>query len=293
MSRTLTYYPPRGLAPITAGYDGDFGLRHAMGLSENLAEVHTVRAPGQHGESAVDILSRGRVVRAALTSRSGDDIDQRRRQLAAALATVPVRRGEVLELGTLRVERPTPHVVLELPALPHNSPQETLMEGGQAAIFDIEWRCPYPFWMETADSFQLLKASGGFQFSVQFPLEMATSNIQVEIDNAGDVDAPVLARLYGDVTTARIRNLTTGEDLEITGQILTDQYVEIDTAFGAKKIDLVTISTGARVSIFNRLNLAKADFWQLRPGVNVVRFEADTNVSGQATVHWRQRYAGI
>ena len=29
----------------------------------------------------------------------------------------------------------------------------------------------------------------------------------------------------------------------------------------------------------DRINLAKPDFWALRPGLNVVTFEADVNVS--------------
>ena len=37
------------------------------------------------------------------------------------------------------------------------------------------------------------------------------------------------------MTTARIRNLTTGEQLEITGHIAATEYIEVSTAFGDKR----------------------------------------------------------
>ena len=125
----------------------------------------------------------------------------------------------------------------------------------------------------------LFTGTGGFAFAVEFPLEMTSNNVEVEIANLGDVDAPITARLYGDVTTARIRNLTTGEVLEITGNIAATEYVEVSTAFGDKRVEQVVIATGVRTSVMDRINLAKPDFWALRPGLNVVTFEADVNVS--------------
>jgi hypothetical protein len=55
----------------------------------------------------------------------------------------------------------------------------------------------------------------------------------------------------------------------------------------------VVIATGARTAVMDRINLAKPDFWALRPGLNVVTFEADVNVSGRAELYWRQRQSGF
>ena len=95
---------------------------------------------------------------------------------------------------------------------------------------------------------------------------MTSNNVVVEVANLGDVDAPVTARLYGDVTTARIRNLTTGEALEITGNIAATEYVEVSTAFGDKRVELVTIATGERTSVMDRINLAAARLLGAPPG---------------------------
>jgi hypothetical protein len=161
------------------------------------------------------------------------------------------------------------------------------------APFDIEWLAPEPYWRAVADIQVLFTGAGGFGFAVTFPLEMTSNNVQVEIANDGDVDAPVTARLYGDATTTRIRNLTTGEELEITGHIAAGEYVEVSTAFGDKRVELVVIGTGVRTPAMDRINLAKPDFWSLRPGLNLVTFEADVNVSGRAELYWRQRQSGF
>jgi hypothetical protein len=125
------------------------------------------------------------------------------------------------------------------------------------------------------------------------PEQVAPLRLAQAVANDGDVDAPVTARLYGDVTTARIRNLTTGEELEITGHIAAGEYVEVSTAFGDKRVELVVIATGVRTAVMDRINLAKPDFWSLRPGLNLVTFEADVNVSGRAELYWRQRQSGF
>lgn len=161
-------------------------------------------------------------------------------------------------------------------------------------VADIEWEAPYPFWQDVADSSAQFQASGaGLQFPLYFPVVIPENNVEQGIINLGDVDAPIIARLYGDMTIVRLINETTGEVLEITGNIPATQYVEVATGFGEKKVELVTIATGARVSILDRVNLAKADFWSLRAGDNVVRFEADTNVSGYMQLYWRPRYTGV
>ena len=70
---------------------------------------------------------------------------------------------------------------------------------------------------------------------------------------------------------------------ELAGDLLWDQHCHRDD----------DIATGARVPAMDRINLAKPDFWSLRPGLNLVTFEADVNVSGRAELYWRQRQSGF
>jgi len=90
-----------------------------------------------------------------------------------------------------------------------------------------------------------------------------------------------------------VRNLTTGEVIEITGLVPQGSYVEIDTRFARKNVELVD-AAGARSRIMGRLSLARSDFWWIEEDRNAIRFEADvTGPGAAATVHWRKEYSGI
>jgi len=130
----------------------------------------------------------------------------------------------------------------------------------------------------------MLTGTGGFGVGLPFPLGMASNNAEVEVTNGGRRQAPGTARLYGDVTTDRIRNLSTGNGLEITGHIAATECVEISTASGNERLGFVSIGTGARTPAVDRVNPAEPDFGSLRPGLNAVIFEAGVNVSDRATL---------
>lgn len=296
MSTLVEFFPAQGGNPVlfTTGNSAAYRLLSLDGLEPVEVDPIAIKSPNQPGDTAVDVVVPGRPVTMTglMQAASPAALWDLRAALARAMAQQPTRLGETYKLGRLRVtlEGRQP---LELEVLPRSShvgrPGGTKM----LAPFDIEFYAPSPYWREIADTQILFTGAGGFGFSVYFPFEMASNNVTVDLNNQGDVDAPVLARMYGDVTTARIVNNTTGEALEISGNIPATQYVEVSTAFGDKRIELVTIASGARVSIMDRLNLAKPDFWTLRPGLNNVKFEADINVSGRGELYWRQRYSGI
>jgi hypothetical protein len=257
-------------------------------------EAVTIKSPNQPGATAVDVVVPPRVVAlggllAAATPGAAWDL---RAGLLRSLAQQPTRLGEAYALGRLRVTLDG-RQPLELRALPRSASVERPAGTKAIAPFDVEWLAPEPYWRAVADTQVLFTGAGGFEFALEYPLEMTSNNVEVEIANDGDVDAPITARLYGDVTTARLRNLTTGEDLEITGHIASTEYIEVSTAFGDKRVELVVIASGARTAVMDRINLAKPDFWSLRPGLNVVTFEADVNVSGRAELYWRQRQSGF
>ncbi|HVM29532.1 MAG TPA: hypothetical protein VM305_01995 [Candidatus Limnocylindrales bacterium] len=296
MTTSIEWTPPIG--PVVAwrtGLDAVFRLLALDGIGPVGVTPQTVKSPGQPGETAVDTAVPGRVVTLSglLQAADREALWTIRAQLAASLAAQPIREGQTQQLGRLRIARGD-QAPLELVAMARSA--ATAAPAGSVGILphDVEWYCPDPWWREVDDSsFTLEQAGAGLAFPVVFPLAIPSNNVEQDVENAGDVDAPVLARLYGDCTTARLRNLTYGETIEIGGNIPAGAYIEISTAFGDKRVEEVTIATGERAPAMDRLNLALADFWQLRPGSNRIRFEATTNVSGRAQLIWRQRYAGI
>ena len=296
VSTTLIWTPANGDGDMLWGPDFPYRLHDVEGLENTLSSVTMIKSPSQLGETPVDVMVPPRVITVQLRLLEADmeSYWNARRVLSRALTQPQPRGNSVPKLGTLRVLREG-LPAFDIDASPRSSPQITPSGVGfPGGVADIELVCPYPYFREAVDSERTMETAGaGFEFSVQFPVESESNNIEQTIVNAGDVPAPIRARLYGDATTVRLRNVTTGEVFEVTGNVPATHYIEVNTEFGAKSVELVTIATGARVNAMDRLNLNMADLWQLQPGSNQVLFEADLNPSGRATVVWRQRYDGI
>lgn len=279
--------------PFTTGPAAPYRLLALDGIGPVAVEPQTIKSPGQAGATAVDILVPPRVVvlQALLQAADNAALWALRSAVSRAMVAQPVRHGEAQETGRLVFERDGMAAV-EIEAIPRSASVPAPRGGVGVLPIDLEWLCPYPYWRDEEDVAVALEGEGGFEFSLEFSLEMTSNNVQQEIVNAGDVDAPIVARIYGDCTDASLINDTTGETLTVVDQIEADQYVEISTAFGDKRVELV--DGGVRTSIMDRVDLSGGDdFWSLRPGANTVRFDAGVNVSGRATVAWRQRYGGI
>lgn len=296
MSTLVEWFPANGAGTVafTTGDSAPYRLLALAGLEPVDVEAVSIKSPNQPGATAVDVIVPPRVVTLsgliqAATPAAAWDL---RTTLARAMSQQPTRLGETYQLGRLRVtvEGRQP---LEVDAMVRSNEIGRPKGVKSLAPFDIEFLAPYPYWKDIADSQVLFSAAGGFTFPLGLPDDQPSNNVQVDVDNTGDVDAPILARLYGDITTARIMNITTGETLEITGNVPATKYLSIRTGFGEKSVEEVTIATGERVSVMDRINLAKPDFWVLRPGLNTVKFEADVNVSGRAELYWRRRQSGF
>ncbi len=292
----FTWYPPSGALPLTFGDSAPYLVTDATGLSANEATPKTRAGVGQWGESLIGIVVGPRVIAMEIAIIGADDAArwQLRQSLATAFVPATITAGATPTSGTLRINRGFGPLV-EISAVPRAAPEIVFHPG--YAVATVEFFCPDPSFRETADASVLLAGSGGFVFPLTHPFSLPANSPQVEIANNGTIDAPPLIRVYGDITAPRLTNITTGAQLELTGNIPAGSYIEIETDYGKKAVTLVD-SLGARANAMNRLNLALAGtildtFWKLRPGVNTVQLSAVTNVSGIARLFYRQRYAGI
>lgn len=296
MSTLIEWFPANGASTIafTTGDSAPYRLLATLGLEPVDVEPIVIKSPNQPGATAVDVVVPPRVVTLSglMQAATPAALWDLRDSLSRAMSQQPTRLGETYQLGRLRVtvEGRQP---LEVDAMVRSNEIGRPKGVKSLAPFDIEFLAPYPYWKAIADTQVLFSAAGGFTFPMGLPDDQPSNNVIVDIDNTGDVDAPILARLYGDITVARLINITTDETLEISGNVPATKYLEVSTAFGDKRVEEVTIATGARVSVMDRINLAKPDFWVLRPGLNTVKFEADVNVSGRAELYWRRRQSGF
>lgn len=288
------YYPLDGSSPLVFDADQRLTITRAEGLTEAGIAPVVVISPGQYGESATDIAVASRVIPLTLAYVAVDHADMlaMRRTLARAFFIPPRRAGDRVPPTVSFRCYPPDGIALELRVIPRNGPVID-QRGSRGFVAAVELLAPYPFWREVDERFVRLEQAGGFQFPVSFPQAFPAYQAQQDVQNTGNVPVGLLMRLYGNVTVPRLRNLTTGEVLEIGGSIPDGSYVEVDTRFGHKLVELVD-ATGVRTRIMSRLNLARADFWQMLPGLNTIRFEADAVTSGAAAVFlWRPEMSGV
>lgn len=293
MTEYITWIPPGNGESITFGLEAPYILLQRDGSLPTQGTPRLSQAPGQHGSTLIDteVSSRVQALSIIIQGTNKQDLWAQRARLVRALVSLPIRPGESPELGTLRMYRPGFSLV-ELPAVPRMSP----VEGNRYSDWmyaDIEFECPYPFWRDLEDSnAELVGGFAGFIFPLEHPFEIVSGQSEVDIQNAGDVSVPVMIRIYGELTTPRIINLTTGEGIKISGTIGESQFLEIRTGFGDKAVELVR-NDGSRVNWMGNIDLDNSDFWHLAVGNNRVQLDPDSNVSGTARIFWRQRYAGI
>lgn len=296
MSNYIEWFPPDGVGEtiqFTTEYEAPYKLVAVQGLEPVSVQPVAIKSPSQAGETALDLVVPPRVVvvQGLLQAVSMTDLWPLRRALSRSCVAQPVRYNEDMVLGRLRLVRDGQDI-LELDAVVLSSKFPQPKNNVGVVGFDIEFYSPSPYWREIEDETATMSGSGGFEYPLVFTEEFPGGSVTAEVDNVGDVDAPVVIRLFGEATNPRLTNDTTGEIVQITGSFTSDEYVEVNTGFGVKSVELVTISTGDRVSIFDQLD-PDSDLWTLRPGINNLTFDADAIVTGYADVRWRERYAGV
>ena len=244
MATLVEWFPADGSASarFTTGAAAPLRLLRLEGTEPVTVEPVTVKSPEPAGRD------RARRRRAA-PGRHARRAPRRPPRPAAAwdlraallrsLVQQPTRLGETYALGRLRVTLDGRAAARAPGAAAQRARRAPVGHQGDRPVRPRVARARAVLARDVADTQVLFTGTGGFGFAVEFPLEMTSNNVEVEIANLGDVDAPITARLYGDVTTARIRNLTTGEVLEITGNIAATEYVEVSTAFGDKRVEQV------------------------------------------------------
>lgn len=291
----VIWYSPRGeTIEFNTGAAATHRLIALDGIGPLPVGPQSLKSPKQAGASPTDVLVDARVVtlQALVQAASNEALWPLRAALSKALVSQPVRSGESIELGILRVFRDGGLIPVELEAIVRSASMPAPRGGVGLLAVDVEFWAPQPYWRELYDTEATMESSGGFEWDLEFGLEMETNNIEIEIDNQGDVDAPFVARLYGECTDPLLKNVTYDQQIGIIGDVDAGDYIEIDTSFGVTIIE--SVSGGVHTSAMDLLALDTADdFWPLRPGLNLVRFEASPNTSGRGVVLWRERYAGI
>jgi phage-related protein len=165
------------------------------------------------------------------------------------------------------------------------------MEKFQKAVITLI--CPSPFWLDIADISEPLVAwIGEFRFPLRFPTKMGRQGDSRNLLNEGDVSTPVLIQFKGPATNPKVTNETTGEFIKVNRTLNSGDTLEISTAFGQKRVEVVNVD-GTRTNVFNWIDL-NSTFFILLPGENLISYTADTGKdTAVVTITYRNRYVGV
>jgi phage-related protein len=156
---------------------------------------------------------------------------------------------------------------------------------------DVAFVCEQPFWQSFVEySTMIIGRTGGLSFPLAFPVHFSDLADNIEINNTGDVDAPLRIEFRGPAAGCRITKVETGEYIEVSYTLAAGEKLIIDTDPRSTTVTFVD-THGVSVSAFNKIN-ALSTFFQLTRGINTIAF---TSVSGTPEVYlyWHELFSGV
>ncbi len=157
----------------------------------------------------------------------------------------------------------------------------------------ISFYCQDPYWLdENGKNIDIKSISGG----LSFPLTLATtfSNISFykEIENEGDVEAPVQIEYVGPASNPRVTNETTGEYIQVNMQIDEKEKLLIDTREGKETVNLITPNEVK--DVYNNIDL-NSTFFKLIVGKNLIKYSSDIEgAKDKVTIKdYTNKYVGV
>jgi len=252
-------------------------------------EIQTRRGAYQDGTTlqTVRLSPRVLMVRFLLLAPDRAGVEQKRRRIAAAF-------NPRYAPGTLVwTQEDGAQYALRCVAL-SGSPSFTPGRQAQGRVWQevvVDLQAPDPCWFDAAaTTLPLAGLTGGATFPISFPCIFAVQGSTMVIINEGDIAAPVRIQIPGPCLNPVVENLTTGEQIALTLDVLDGQTVLIDTAYG-NLLCRLQASNGTQTNAMQYLT-AESTFWQLVPGENIVTFSTPSG-SVEVSIEYASRYTGV
>jgi hypothetical protein len=269
----------------------EIGLISVDGLGDVEAENQTQKAPFQDGTTFINSLLGERVITIEFIIEGKNYKEVMNKRSLLSRVTNPK-----LGLGVLRYQsygvREINAVASMVPAFPDgsNNRGSTYQKGM------ISFLCPDPYWLETEQIDQLVVWEGGLEFPLDLPTSFASlsQNKSKLLYNGGAEEAPIQIVFNGPATAPiRITNITTGKYLEVNQSLDVGESLEINTAFGKKRVEKVLVN-GSKQNAFHYIAIPGSDFFGLSVGNNLIDYVtgADYEQAG-VTIIWRERFLSV
>lgn len=141
--------------------------------------------------------------------------------------------------------------------------------------------------LQTVVGNALTAGGGGLVFPMTFPILFTESNGgEVAVFNGGKIETPPVTRIYGPVTSPAVRLVTTGEEVRLSGEVASGEYVELDHQ---KR----TVRLNGSLLRMNLLNVPASEFFDVPPLAHTIRLLASNYGAGaHAEVLLRDAYGG-
>lgn len=265
---------------------GNYMLKTWWGFGDLPSDIKTSKAPYQDGETHVDTIVEAKPFGFDFTIFGND-----RQEVFDRRLNVIKHFNTKLGPGTLVWEQEdgtTYHIdCLAKATFPSGEAQS---RNHQIAI--VELYAPNPYWYNPVQWEQIMIGfSGGFSFPFSFPFNLGIVGSQVEINNLGNIETPVMIYFYGEVVNPTVQNLTTEEEISVIKTIEDGEILIINTAFGQK--GAVILSGGEYVNAFEYVD-PESVFWKLEPGINNLKYTVSSEgANAQCRLYYYHRFSGV
>ncbi|CAB1243774.1 conserved protein of unknown function [Ruminococcaceae bacterium BL-6] len=248
----------------------------------------TTKAPGQDGKTVESQLLEERTPSITLTIHADnvDDLYQWRRKLFAIFS--PKLSG-ILQYTNNAGTRTIPCIVDGEPTAKDRK--------GRGQQILIQLFCPDPYWLDTAESkAEMALWAGDFYFPLVIPVDTGAimghrmSNLIVNAYNPGDVACGIRIEFtaLASVETPSILNVDTRELMKVKRTMAAGDKLIINTAFGNETVKLN--HSGIESNAMNYIDL-DSDFFQLYPGDNLLRYDANSGIDNlECAIYYRPKY---
>jgi Phage tail protein len=270
---------------IVLSYGHPFFLSRIGGLGDVDAETQMQKSPGQDGSTPVGkVVLKERPIPIEVDIFENHDSN---RLLLSKIFNPKLGEGRLVyenDLVRREIRASSEHV----PIFPDNRPKVT-----QKALINLIAYNPY--WLTEEQAEQLVVWEGGLEFPLELPATFAEQSGDKSkiLVNEGDAESPLLIAFNGPATSPiQVMNKTTGEFIKVNQNLLQGEKLEINTAFGQKRVSKV-LADGTVQNAFHFISL-DSTFFSLQMGNNLIDYSTGEDYERAAvSISWRNRHLSV
>ena len=277
----------------TGGDTEDILLSHIEGLGYPGATSQKSQGISQDGSDAEEPLLNNREIKAQITIRTKnrEKLYELRRKIYRIINPktynkATAKKGELLLHYTNDYKEYRIYARIE-DIVDFNS---RFMNHDKATI---SFLCVEPYFLDAEGiNIDIKSVKGGLKFPLTLSNHFALVSFYKEIDNKGDVEAPIQIEYTGPALNPRITNETTGEYIQLNMELGEKEKLVINTAEGKETVNLITPHDVK--DVYNNIDL-NSTFFKLIIGKNLIKYSSDAELSKDSVriIDYTNKYVGV